>query len=87
MLTRRAKVGLVLAPDGRDRIRLRKGEPIVTISGPIGELVLYVYGRKDVAQVELERSGRRRRARAHRLVRPLTTPAAADRGRPASAPR
>ena len=53
MLTRGAKVGLVLAPDGRDRIRLRKGEPIVTISGPIGDLVLYVYGRKDVAQVDL----------------------------------
>ena len=43
----------MLAPDGRDRIRLRKGEPIVTISGPIGDLLLYVYGRKDVAQVEL----------------------------------
>ena len=53
ILTRRAKVGLVLEPTGRDRIRLRKGEPVVTISGPIGELVLYVYGRKDVAQVEL----------------------------------
>jgi hypothetical protein len=25
----------------------------VTISGPIGELVLFVYGRKDVARVEL----------------------------------
>jgi uncharacterized protein (TIGR03085 family) len=53
MLARRVEVGLVLAPDGRDRIRLRKGEPIVTISGPIGELVLFVYGRKDVARVEL----------------------------------
>ena len=53
MLTRRVGAGLVLAPDGRDRIRLRKGEPIVTISGPIGELVLYVYGRKDVARVAL----------------------------------
>jgi len=53
LLTRRAGVGLVLAPDGRDRIRLHRGEPIVTVSGPIGELVLYVYGRKDAARVEL----------------------------------
>jgi uncharacterized protein (TIGR03085 family) len=53
-ITRRARVGLVLAPDGRDRIRLHRGEPIVTISGPIGELVLFVYGRKDAARVGLD---------------------------------
>ena len=53
-ITRRARVGLVLAPDGRDRIRLHRGEPIVTISGPIGEGVLYAYGRKDVAEVTLD---------------------------------
>ena len=53
VLTRRAKVGLVLAPAGRDRIRLHRGEPAVTIGGPIGELVLYVYGRKAVARVRL----------------------------------
>ena len=35
-------------------MRLHKGAPIVTISGPIGECVLYVYGRKDVAQVTLD---------------------------------
>ena len=33
-------------------MRLRKGTPSVTISGPIGECVLYVYGRKDVAGVD-----------------------------------
>jgi uncharacterized protein (TIGR03085 family) len=54
LLTRSAKVGLEAHPDGRDPIRLRKGEPTVTVSGPVGELVLYVYGRKDVAQVELD---------------------------------
>ena len=54
MLTRSAKVGIVLAADGREPMRLRKGPPVVTISGPIGECVLYVYGRKDVAQVTLD---------------------------------
>ena len=40
LLTRKARVGLVLQPDGREPIRLRRGEPVVTISGPIGEGVL-----------------------------------------------
>ena len=35
-------------------VRLRKGTPAVTIRGPIGECVLYVYGRKDVAAVTLD---------------------------------
>ena len=54
LLTRKAKVGLVLEPEGREPIRLRKGEPTVTLRGPLGELVLYIYGRKDVAQVTLD---------------------------------
>lgn len=54
MLTRRAGVGIVLEPAGRDAVRLRKGDPVVRIGGPIGELVLYVYGRKDVARVDLD---------------------------------
>jgi uncharacterized protein (TIGR03085 family) len=53
MLTRSAKVGLVVAADGRDPMRLHKGPPVVTISGPIGECVLYLYGRKGAAQVTL----------------------------------
>ena len=35
-------------------MRLHKGPPVVTISGPIGECVLYVYGRKDAARVTLD---------------------------------
>ncbi|HEU4842113.1 MAG TPA: TIGR03085 family metal-binding protein [Ilumatobacteraceae bacterium] len=54
VLTRRAGVGLVAEPAGRSAVRLRRGEPAVTIRGPVGELVLYVYGRKDVAAVELD---------------------------------
>ena len=54
LLTRKAKVGLAIEPDGRPPIRVRRGEPVVTICGPIGECVLYVYGRKDVAEVTLD---------------------------------
>jgi uncharacterized protein (TIGR03085 family) len=54
MLTRKADVGITLSPDGREPIRLRAGTPAVTISGPLGECVLYVYGRKSVAQVQLD---------------------------------
>jgi uncharacterized protein (TIGR03085 family) len=54
ILTRKAKVGLVVEPDGHDPITLHKGTPAVTIRGPIGEIVLYTYGRKDVAQVAVD---------------------------------
>ncbi len=53
LLTRKATVGIELAADGHDPVRLRKGTPSVTINGPVGECVLYVYGRKDVAGVQL----------------------------------
>ena len=54
LLTRKARVGIVLEPDGRQSIRLKRGDRVVTISGPIGEGVLYAYGRKDVAEVTLD---------------------------------
>ena len=55
LLTRKAGVGHRRSnPTARTAIRLRRGEPAVTISGPIGEGVLYVYGRKDVADVTLD---------------------------------
>ena len=54
VLARKATVGLELVADGRDPMRLHKGTPAVTICGPIGECVLYVYGRKDVADVRLD---------------------------------
>jgi uncharacterized protein (TIGR03085 family) len=56
-LARSSPVGLVLAPDDTTdgaTITARKGDPSVTISGPIGEIVLFVYGRKDQAQVHLD---------------------------------
>jgi uncharacterized protein (TIGR03085 family) len=50
-LTRRLDVGLAFEPDGRTSISARKGPDRVTVAGPIGECALFVYGRKDVAQV------------------------------------
>lgn len=55
LLTRSAPAGLVLAPaDGRSPIEAHKGEPAVTVRGPVGELVLFVYGRQDQARVDFE---------------------------------
>jgi uncharacterized protein (TIGR03085 family) len=60
VLARKVPVGVVLnvtdAPDGPRTIVARKGDESVTISGPIGEITLYVYGRRDVAGVELDGS-------------------------------
>jgi uncharacterized protein (TIGR03085 family) len=53
LLARKLRVGLVLAPDGQPELRVRRADPVVTITGPIGECVLYLYGRKDVARVDL----------------------------------
>lgn len=54
MLVRKAQVGLIAEPRDRRPIRLRKGEPEVTMRGPLGECVLYAYGRKSVAEVRLD---------------------------------
>lgn len=46
------KLGLLLQRDDTgDVLRLRRGEPAITLVGPPGELVLYTYGRKAVARV------------------------------------
>jgi uncharacterized protein (TIGR03085 family) len=56
MLVRGLKVGLVLHPtDTSDSspIVVKSAEPTAAVTGPIGEIVLFIYGRKDVAQVEI----------------------------------
>ncbi|MFF3752149.1 TIGR03085 family metal-binding protein [Streptomyces sp. NPDC002018] len=54
MLGRRSPVGLVLRrPDGQTAVAHR-GTPVVTVTGEPGELVLFVFGRQSVADVELE---------------------------------
>ena len=54
LLTRKAGVGIAAEPTGRPPIRLHRGDPVVTLRGGVGELVLYVFGRKAVADVALD---------------------------------
>lgn len=57
MLARKAAVGLALHPDGEDVMVVKKAEadgPSVTARGPLGELVLFMYGRQDHTEVELD---------------------------------
>lgn len=54
LLGRKSPVGLVARrPDGRTVVAHR-GTPVVTVTGEPGELLLFLYGRQDVARVELE---------------------------------
>lgn len=48
---RRAGVGLVVDAPGFGRVTARQGEPSATVSGAPGELLLYLFGRKDAARV------------------------------------
>jgi uncharacterized protein (TIGR03085 family) len=51
---RRAPCGLVLhRTDGPGQVVARKGEPAVTVAGPAAELLLYGFGRRSAARVEL----------------------------------
>jgi uncharacterized protein (TIGR03085 family) len=54
LLVRRAPVGVVFEPTGGHPITARRGEPSVTVRGPIGELVLFAYGRGHHARVDLD---------------------------------
>lgn len=53
LLARSAQCGLVLHPTGEQPIVAKKGEPSVTVSGDIGEIVLFMYGRQSHAHVDL----------------------------------
>ncbi|MCP3765988.1 MULTISPECIES: TIGR03085 family metal-binding protein [Streptomyces] len=54
MMGRGAPTGLVLRrPDGRTVVAHR-GTPVVTVTGEASELVLFLYGRRKVAKVDLE---------------------------------
>jgi uncharacterized protein (TIGR03085 family) len=52
-LFRRATVGVTLQRVGGESHRARAGEPAVTLVGKPSELVLYAYGRKAHARVEV----------------------------------
>lgn len=55
LLVRRAPAGITLEPDeGRARLTPKDGDPQVVVRGPVGELVLWVFGRQDHAEVRYE---------------------------------
>lgn len=56
LLGRKAPCGLVLEitdADASDRVVAKKGDPSVTVRGPVAEIVLFLYGRQAHAKVEL----------------------------------
>jgi uncharacterized protein (TIGR03085 family) len=52
--TRKAPVGVTFVPDGGERLVAKDAEPMVTVSGPVAELVLFVFGRQAHARVDLD---------------------------------
>ena len=47
-------VGIVLEPsDDHEPVVVKQAEPSVTVRGPVGELVMFVYGRQDHSAVEI----------------------------------
>lgn len=54
MMTRKAPCGIVLEPDGGDRIVAKSGEPSVVLRGNVGELVLFLFGRQAHSHVEID---------------------------------
>jgi len=53
LMRRRLPVGVTLEAPGFGQVEVRTGDPHVTITGPPGELVLFVSGRQSVARVHL----------------------------------
>ncbi len=50
-----SEVGIVLQPtDDRAPVTAKDASPSVTVRGPVGELVLFVFGRQQVSEVELD---------------------------------
>lgn len=55
MFARKAPAGITLRPDdGRTAIVANDKAPMVTVSGPVGELVLWIFGRQAHARVEYD---------------------------------
>jgi uncharacterized protein (TIGR03085 family) len=53
LFLRRLPVGLLLQRPGGRAVRVREGDPAVTVVGEPGELALYITGRREHANVEL----------------------------------
>ena len=54
MLFRKARTGVLLRREDGTTVTAKSGEPTVVLGGRPSELMLYAYGRKDHAQVEIE---------------------------------
>lgn len=55
LLVRNSPVGLVLSPtDGGVPVTAKQAEPTVTVTGPVGELILWAYGRQGHARVDYD---------------------------------
>jgi len=55
MFARKAPAGITLEPDGgRAHVVANDAEPMVTVRGPVGELVLWIFGRQGHALVEYD---------------------------------
>ncbi len=52
-LVKSSPVGIVLEPTGRPSIVAKQAEPSVTVSGAVGELVLFAFGRQAHSRVDL----------------------------------
>jgi uncharacterized protein (TIGR03085 family) len=53
LFARKSPCGLVLQITQGSAIVAKKGEPAVTVTGEVGELIMFVYGRQNQARVEL----------------------------------
>ncbi|HWL45327.1 MAG TPA: TIGR03085 family metal-binding protein [Ilumatobacter sp.] len=55
LFVRKSPVGIVLAPtDGGGTFTAKQAEPSVTVTGPVGELVLWTFGRQAHAVVDYD---------------------------------
>ena len=53
LFARKAPCGLILKTSDGQTVVAKKGEPAVTISGDVGEVILFLYGRQAQARVSL----------------------------------
>lgn len=54
VILRRAPVGVELVAPGHGRVTARKGSPVVRVEGTPGELLLFTFGRRSAALVQLD---------------------------------
>jgi uncharacterized protein (TIGR03085 family) len=53
LLVRQAPCGVAVARAGGETVTLKQKQPVATLHGPVGELVLFCYGRQAHARVDI----------------------------------